>query len=96
MVMVKGRVGWRGMEGMRGRERERDGWGQRERERKKERKKQREREKERKKERERNERRREKNEGKREKKREKERKRCPGSIIINLHSILNFQFHDVP
>ena len=24
---------------------------------------------------------------KREKKREKERKRCPGSIIINLHSI---------
>ena len=33
------------------------------------------------------EKRREKNERIREKKREKKRKKCPGSIIINLHSI---------
>ena len=34
------------------------------------------------------ERKRERNERNREKRREKERKRCPGSIINNLHSIV--------
>ena len=58
----------------------------REKYREKERKREERREKEREKERE-NERKRERKERKREKKREKEIKRCPGSIIINLHSI---------
>ena len=40
---------------------------------------------------------REKKREKREKKRERKReKRSPGSIFINLHSIFNSQFHDVP
>ena len=39
---------------------------------------------------------REKDREKREKERKevKQRKRCRGSIIINLHTILNSQFHD--
>ena len=37
---------------------------------------------------------REKRREKREKNREKERKRCPGSIIINLHSVLKKKNYD--